>query len=96
MNFLPLTCLANKRNSNTSLEGLLGERGENAPSLPSSETDYRTASLRVGLGLLRNHDISSFPGRITGATADPKLVKPHNLVWTLVMKGVVAKPTREL
>jgi hypothetical protein len=43
MNFLPLTAIygaANRRNSNTSLGGLLGERGENAPKLPSSETDY--------------------------------------------------------
>jgi hypothetical protein len=94
MNFLPLTCLVNKRNTNTSLGGLLGERGENAPRLPSSETDYRTASLRVRLSLLRNHDIFGFPLRITGTSADPELVKPHNLVWTLVVEGVITEPAR--
>jgi hypothetical protein len=43
MNFLPLTAIygaANRRNTNTSLGGLLGERGEITPRLPSSETDY--------------------------------------------------------
>ena len=96
MNFLPSTTLVDKGNLNGSLEGLLGERGENAPRLPSSETDYRTASLRVGLGLLRNHDIFGFPPSITGTSADPKLVEPRDLVWTLVMEGVITEPTRPL
>lgn len=71
-------------------------RGEITPRLPSSETDYRTASLRVGLGLLRNHYIFGFPLRITGTSTDPKLVKPRDFVWTLVMEGVVTEPARPL
>lgn len=96
MNFLPSTAFVDKGNLNGSLEGLLGERGENAPRLPSSETDYRTASLRVRLGLLRNHYIFGFPLRITGTSTDPELVKPGNLMWTLVMEGVITEPARPL
>ena len=74
----------------------MGERGENAPRLPSSETDYRTASLRGVLSLLNNHNIFGFPLRITGTTADPELVKPHDFMSAEVMVSVVTESTRTL